>query len=53
MKFNAQKGSVKITGLVRNAAGEPQFNDYNNIPEVFHKSLTEDDWVYIEKQRKG
>ena len=50
IEVNAQEGKAKLVGLVRNKQGEPQFDDYNNIPEVFHSALTEDDWVYIESQ---
>jgi hypothetical protein len=47
----AQKAKLKGYGLVRNAKGEPQFNDFNDIPEVFHPYLDEEDWIYINEQR--
>ena len=43
---------LKIVALVRNKHGQPQFNDYNDIPEVYHSALTEEDWVYINEMRK-
>lgn len=52
MDVHAQKGNVKIVALVRNKNGEPQFTDFNNIPEEFHETLTEEDWVYINKMRQ-
>jgi hypothetical protein len=48
----AQKPKLKGYGLVRNAAGDPQFDDYENIAEVFHSVLTEEDWIYINLKRK-
>lgn len=48
---NAQDAKLRGVGLVRNAQGEPQFTDYNDIPEVFHSILTEEDWIYINEQR--
>ena len=51
MKVYAQKGRAKAVALVRNMHGDPQFNDYNDIPKVFHENLTTEDWIYINKQR--
>jgi hypothetical protein len=51
-KVNAEKGKFKGYALVRNSAGQPQFNDYEDIPEVFHAALTEEDWIYINSKRK-
>ena len=48
----AQKGTYKGVALVRNGKGQPQFNDWNDIPEQFHKHLSVEDWEYIEQQRK-
>ena len=48
----AQQTGFKAYGIVRNAAGEPQFDDYDNIPEVFHSALTEADWEFIDYKRK-
>ena len=47
----AQEGRIKAVALVRNMNGDPQFNDFNNIPEVFHGALSVEDWEYIEHQR--
>lgn len=49
----AQKGKFKGVALVRNRQGKPQFNDWNDIPEQFHKHLSVEDWEYIEQQRKA
>ena len=49
----AQKGKFKGVALVRNRKGKPQFNDWNDIPEQFHKHLSVEDWEYIEQQRKA
>ena len=51
-KVTAQKGTFKGYGLVRNAKGQPQFDDYENIPKAFHDILTEEDWMYINLKRK-
>ena len=51
-EVQAQKGTFKGYGLVRNAKGEPQFDDYENINEAFHSILTEEDWIYINEKRK-
>jgi hypothetical protein len=51
-EVNAQKPKLTGYGLVRNAAGEPQFDDYADIPEHFHPYLTTQDWIYINSQRK-
>jgi hypothetical protein len=48
----AGKAKLKIAALVRNNKGQPQFNDWNSIPEQFHKHLSVEDWEYIEQQRK-
>ena len=48
---NAQRGTFKGYGLVRNAQGQPQFSDWENIPEVYHPLLTEEDWEYIRQMR--
>ena len=48
----AQQTRFKAYGIVRNAAGEPQFDDYDNIPEVFHSALNEADWEFIDYKRK-
>jgi hypothetical protein len=47
-----QKAKLKGYGLVRNSSGQPQFDNYENIPEVFHSVLTEEDWIYINNKRK-
>lgn len=49
----AQEGKMQGYGLVRNAKGQPQFDDYNDIPKVFHELLTEEDWQYIKEQQDG
>jgi hypothetical protein len=51
-KVKAQKGTFKGYGLVRNAKGEPQFDDYTIIPKAFHSILTDKDWFYINSKRK-
>jgi hypothetical protein len=51
-KVKAQDGSFKGYGLVRNAKGEPQFDDYTIIPKQFHSILTDEDWIYINLKRK-
>jgi hypothetical protein len=48
----AQKATFKGYALVRNKDGQPQFNDWHDIPEIFHSSLTVSDWEYIYKRRK-
>jgi len=48
----AQKTKFKAYGLVRNSQGQPQFNDWEVIPEAFHELLSVEDWEYIEQQRK-
>ncbi len=48
---HADKATMKGAGLVRNAQGQPQFDDFNNIPEIFHSVLSEEDWEYIRQQR--
>jgi hypothetical protein len=48
----AIKGISKAYGLVRNAKGEPQFSNYEVIPEVFHEILSEEDWEFIGKKIK-
>ena len=52
MKAKADIAIQKLFGLVRNKDGQPQFDDFENIPEVFHASLTAEDWVYINEKRK-
>ena len=47
----AQQTRFKAYGIVRNAAGEPQLDGYDNIPEVFHSALTEADWEFITYMR--
>ena len=49
----AQDGEIKVFGLVRNAKGQPQFDDYFNIPKEFHHVLTEEDWQYIKEMQDG
>jgi len=49
----AQSSIMHGIGLVRNADGKPQFNDFNNIPEAFFQLLTEKDWVYIREQQEN
>tara|TARA_R110000851_G_scaffold9579_3_gene35581 strand:- start:32398 stop:32574 length:177 start_codon:yes stop_codon:yes gene_type:complete len=49
---NAQPARMQGVGLVRNAKGEPQFDNYNNIPEVFFPMLTSEDWVYIQLRQE-
>ena len=49
----AQNGTFKGVGLVRNQHGQPQFNDWDNIPEQFHKHLSDKDWEYIKQKRKN
>lgn len=48
----AQKGKFKGYGLVRNRQGQPQFNDWDNIPRVFHTLLSDEDWDYIKQQQR-
>jgi hypothetical protein len=52
MDVNAQKSTFKGYGLVRNSEGQPQFDDYSDIPEVFYPLLTQEDWEYIETKRE-
>ena len=52
-KVKAQQGRIKAVALVRNAQGQPQFNDWQDIPSVFHPFLTEDDWVYIQSKQEN
>lgn len=52
IRVKAQKGKLKGYGLVRNAKGEPKFDNYEDIPKVFHSLLTEEDWIYINEKRK-
>ena len=48
----AKPPKLKAVGLVRNSQGQPQFNDWENIPEIFHEHLSAQDWEYIKEQRK-
>jgi hypothetical protein len=49
----AQSGTFKGVALIRNGKGQPQFNDWDNIPEKFHKHLSVEDWEYIFKKRES
>ena len=49
--IGAGPGKVKGRGVVRGSRGEPLFDDYNNIPKVFHDDLTESDWAYIRSRQ--
>lgn len=51
MEHKASPAKVRVEGIVRNRHGQPQFDDFNNIPEIFHPFLTEEDWKYIETNR--
>ena len=53
MEVEAQRAAYKLVALVRNKDGQPQFNDFNNIPEAYHDVLTEDDWIYISEKRRN
>ena len=49
----AQDIVIKAVGLVRNKDQQPQFDDWDHIPEKFHQHLSVEDWEYIEQQRKA
>ena len=48
----AQKSKMRGIALVRNALGQPQFDNYDYIPETFHPHLNYDDWAYIRQRRE-
>ena len=52
INMKASPGKHHVVALVRNKDGQPQFNDFTDIPEVFHGSLTEEDWIYINERRE-
>lgn len=52
MDIKSGKGKVKLAGLVRDRDGNPLFNDYNDIPEMFLTALSNKDWDFIEQKRK-
>ena len=47
----SEPAEMKMVALVRNADGQPQFDDWENINPIFYPILTEEDWVYIHNQR--
>jgi hypothetical protein len=49
--MKTQKGKVSGWLLVRDSEGNVKFDDWDNIPEAYHKDLTKADWAYIHKQR--
>ena len=51
-EVNAESGTIKACFLVRDADGNPQFDDWENIPEAFHPVLTDKDWLYIKDRRE-
>ena len=51
MRAYAEKSKIKVVAIVRNKHGQVQFDDYDNIPECFHPSLTDEDWEYIKSRR--
>jgi hypothetical protein len=53
MEIAAQQPEYKIVALVRNKDGQPQFNDFSDIPEEYHSALTEEDWIYINEMRNN
>ncbi len=51
IEVKAQKAKLRGYGLVRNSEGKPQFDNWDNIPEIFHAALSEADWEYIKLMR--
>ena len=51
MHVHASEAKTILVALVYNKDGQIQFDDFNNIPEEFHPSLTEKDWEYIKTRR--
>jgi len=51
MRAHAEKSKIKVVAIVRNKHGQVQFDDYDNIPECFRPSLTDEDWEYIKTRR--
>lgn len=47
MKIPAPK--IKATILVRDRHGRVKFDDWNNIPEIYHPHLTPEDWGWIHR----
>jgi len=43
---------TQLVGLVRDKDGNVRFDDYANIPDIYHSILTEEDWIYIETKRE-
>lgn len=39
--------------IVRDKNGNVKFDDWNNIPEIFHAALTPADWEYIKERQNG
>lgn len=46
--------NVKMQNIVlmHDADGNVLFEDYNNIPKIFHSVLTEKDWEFIRSKQK-
>ena len=51
MQVHAEPAKTILVAVVRNKHGQIQFDDYDNIPECFHPSLTDEDWEYIKERR--
>ncbi len=53
MEVQAEQAKTKVVAMVRNQQGQPLFDDYDSIPEVFHSALTEEDWIFINEKRSA
>jgi len=51
MHIYAEEAKLKVVAIIYNKDGQPQFDDFNNIPKEFEPSLTEKDWEYINSRR--
>lgn len=49
----AQPGKFRGILLVKDKDGNVKFDDWNNIPEIYHPYLNEEDWKYIEEKQNG
>lgn len=38
---------MSFVGFLRDSAGNVKFDDWNNIPQIFHPHLTAADWQWI------
>jgi len=46
-------GKLQGAFIVRDAHGHVKFDNWDDIPEVFHPYLTAEDWQYIEERQNG